>query len=472
VSIRIAMPLRTTSATFSDCKAEADGDTSGLTPQNDRPVPVLFGNANFQKKLIEIACSGSVRIVPGSSVPKLVSSGLCVSERSGNHLILRLNANHPAINEIRAVLADILRAPVAEACDGPTAFDEKSPLGHVYALPFRVALTVLQADTAIDLETLRRRLPDVWPGSVSEAVDRMRREGVLDDGNIVQLDPRVPASYRTLVLRLAALSTDRAFSPRKASGKRAHTHARALDGAARLFGPDARMRNLIALAVYGPMHYADLRRVTGAYHLHVEGEGDAPFGRGGVVRSWETEHGLAVALDESYPLARPLLQLLVRLANAYPPNPHVPAYARPDVPPPQAWHGERLALFGSAIPTKILLTLGNRGWTFEAICCETATSGRDKNSNKRVVTKKVVKRLEDEGVLSASRARGPGFGPRLLRIADDFPAREELIALIDAAIAAWPDLGQRVQAEFYALPAKTKEYFRRPGLWVDEHALD
>jgi len=35
-----------------------------------------------------------------------------------------------------------------------------------------------------------------------------------------------------------------------------------------------------------------------------------------------------------------------------------------------------------------------------------------------------------------------------------------------AARVAWPDLGGRVEAEFNALPAKTKEYFRRRGLWA------
>lgn len=125
-------------------------------------------------------------------------------------------------------------------------------------------------------------------------------------------------------------------------------------------------------------------------------------------------------------------------------------------------------MFGSHIPTQILLTLANRGWTFEAICCESASGGHDPNSNKRVVTKKAIRRLEDEGVLAGSRPRGPGFAPRLLRLAETCPAREELQALIEAAIVAWPDLGERVEAEFNAPPAKTKEYFRRRGLWSEK----
>ena len=90
---------------------------------------------------------------------------------------------------------------------------------------------------------------------------------------------------------------------------------------------------------------------------------------GGQVRVWETPEGTAVELDGAYPLALPLRRLLVRLAEVYP-LPHVPRIKRPDPPPPLAWAGDRLALFGSAYPTKILMRLAGRGWTFEAVCCE------------------------------------------------------------------------------------------------------
>jgi hypothetical protein len=78
----------------------------------------------------------------------------------------------------------------------------------------------------------------------------------------------------------------------------------------------------------------------------------------------------------------------------------------------------------------ILMSLAGRGWSFEAICCAVAT-GFD-----RVVVKMTIRRLEDESVLEGSRRRGPGFGPRLLRIVDAFPARDNLQALIDAIPAA------------------------------------
>ena len=73
--------------------------------------------------------------------------------------------------------------------------------------------------------------------------------------------------------------------------------------------------------------------------------------------------------------------------------------------------------------------------------------------------------LEDEGVLEGSRPRGPGFGPRLLRLAEGCPAREELEALIDSAATVWDDLGRRVRAAFDDdIPAKTKIYFGKRGL--------
>ena len=58
-----------------------------------------------------------------------------------------------------------------------------------------------------------------------------------------------------------------------------------------------------------------------------------------------------------------------------------------------------------SLPDEILMTLAGRAWTFEAVCCESHT--KDENSvNRRVLTKKVIRRLEAEGVLEGSRPRG------------------------------------------------------------------
>jgi hypothetical protein len=302
------------------------------------------------------------------------------------------------------------------------------------------------------------------PGDTISAIDRLVKNRVLDLGvGGYAFAPDVPLSLGALVLRLADVVGDERLKPSDAAGPRAFAFNQAADGAPRLFGTDARLRNLMVLAVKGPMLYADLRKITGAFHLHDEGPDNAPFGRGGQARVWDTPDGTAVELDGAYPLALPLRRLLVRLAEVYP-LPHLPTIKRPDPPSPQAWAGDRLALFGSPFPTRILMTLAGRGWTFEAICCE-SHSKDDGADNRRVLTKKVIRRLEAEGVLEGSRPRGPGFGPRLLRIADAFPAKAELQALIDAIPTAWPDLGDRIEAAFAAVPEKTKTYFRRRGLW-------
>ena len=469
------MPQRQNRATTPDRKAASNGNKSGLTTPNDRPLPLLFGDEKFQSALLEIARSGVSRRPKHDKPRRLVTSGICVAVRAGNEDLLYLNVDHPAIEEIRAVLRDLvgfLAEPVDE--HGGAQFDRVSPLGHMQPVPFRIALALAQADKPIDIETLRRRLPDIWPGSVSAATDRLSEHGVIEVGAGAKfaLARGVPASYRRLLLRLAEMVDDDRLKPSTASGPRATAFTNGNDGAPRLFGTDAAFRRLVALAVYGPMHYRDLRRITGAYHLHVEGEDEAPFGRGALVRTWNTPDGLAVALDESHPVHPALRRLLLRLAEAYPPAPHVPTLERPDVPPPQAWVGERLALFGSRFPTEVLLTLANRGWTFEAICAGQQTGKRDPSSNKRVLVKKTIRRLEEGGILTGNRPRGPGFGPRLLTIPEGFVAKEELYAVIEAAVTAWTDLGQRVEAEFNALPAKTKEYFRRRGLWADERPLD
>ncbi len=470
MSIRIAVPKSKISATSPARKGTANGHASGLTSQNIRPQPLLFGDEMFQEQLLDIARMGTIHLKPHGKMRRLVSSGLCVCERIPGADVIALNDGHPAINELRAVLAEMTGIHIDDhGHRGNPNFDRVSPLGHARPVAFRVTLVLYQAGSGVDEETMRRRLPDIWPCSVSETLDRLVRNRVLveGEGRVFTLALDVPQSFMQLVLRLAEIIGDPRLKPSDAGGRRATAYQQAPDGAPRLFGTDARLRNLMALAVHGPMLYRDLRRITGAYHLVEEEPDQAPFGRAALVRTWETEDGTALALDGEHPLALPLKRLLVRLAEIYPLPPHVPTYGRPDPPPPQAWDGDRLALFGSAIPTKILLTLGNRGWTFEAICCESASGSRDPNSNKRVVTKKVIRRLEAEGILVGNRPRGPGFGPRLLVIPEDFPAKDELYALIDAALVVWPDLADRIRHEFDALPAKTKEYFRRRGLWTE-----
>jgi hypothetical protein len=465
------MPKRPTSDTTPPTEADGRGPASGLTPTSLRPAPILFGSEKQQNLLIAIARDGSVPI-PQSGLAfhrGLVRTGICEVYGSRNRRqYLRLDPRFPAAAELDAVLGDLAGVTVHRARTGGGTVHPTTPLGHMGPIAFRVLLEIARSEVPIIEETIWRRIPEHWRNAVEVCTRKLVGLGVLDpgEGGTLCFAPGVPPSYRALVLAIAERIPQRRRDRLDDPAPRPWAFMPAADGAPRLFGTDARLRNLMILALHGPMLYNDLRKMNGANHLAPDDSRDfAPFGRGAVVRSWETPAGTAVALDPDHPCARPLRRLLVRLAEIYPPRACDPAYLKPDLPPRQPWNGDRLALFGSHIPTQILLTLANRGWTFEAICCESATSGRDPNSNKRMVTKKVIRRLEDERVLAGSRPRGPGFGPRLLRLADTCPAREDLQALIEAAVRAWPDLGERVEAEFAALPGKTKEYFRRRGLW-------
>jgi hypothetical protein len=77
-----------------------------------------------------------------------------------------------------------------------------------------------------------------------------------------------------------------------------------------------------------------------------------------------------------------------------------------------------------------LTSVGVHGWTFEALCCELAL-GHD-----RFNVKRSMHRLEDEGVLQGDRPRGPDFKVRVVTIADGFPAKAELEALLRAYVKA------------------------------------
>jgi hypothetical protein len=230
------------------------------------------------------------------------------------------------------------------------------------------------------------------------------------------------------------------------------------DGAPRLFGTDVRLRNLMALAKYGPLHLTDLRRITGAPRTESEAHGYAPFGRGGVVCFWKTNNGTAVMLNPKHPVAEPLRALLLKLTEIYPLSALVRRHPPPKPPKIPAWRGDKLALFGSPIPTTILLTISALGWTFEALCVATATGYHREN------VKKAMRRLEEEGVLCSDRKRRPGFDVRAVHLAEDFPAYDELRVLLDACIDVWPQFARSAHHALDQLTPKTKAHLRNRGL--------
>lgn len=216
----------------------------------------------------------------------------------------------------------------------------------------------------------------------------------------------------------------------------------------------------MALAIHGPMLLTELRTIIGTPHSRKETGKFAQFGRGGITRMWETQNGPAVMLDPDYPLHVPLRDLLIKMHEKFPLPVFVPRFQSPEAPPSQKWHGDRHALFGSIIPTTILTSIGVHGWTFEALCVKVCT-GHDRWNIKRS-----MQRLEAEGVIQGDRPRSPGFNTRVVTIADDFHAKAELEALIDAYVQQWPNVEKAVWSGFNSIEPRGKAHLRNRGLWL------
>jgi hypothetical protein len=223
---------------------------------------------------------------------------------------LALDPRHPAFDALCAVLRELSGCPGAVTrlphTLPPAAVEPLYALGH----QGRVAFRVLLAGEPVDVETLRRRLTDVWPASVTDNVELLVRDGVLTRrrGGDLYLAPGLPTALPRFVLQTAeafAALEPRLAERRSDRGSQLAAFVAADDGAPRLFGTDVRLRNLMALAKHGPLLRRELRRITGTGHLHVEGRDEAPFDRGALVRVWKTDLGPAVMLDRDHPLHLP-----------------------------------------------------------------------------------------------------------------------------------------------------------------------
>ena len=53
---------------------------------------------------------------------------------------------------------------------------------------------------------------------------------------------------------------------------------------------------------------------------------------------------------------------------------------------------------------------------------------------------------------------------RIVRVAENFPAREELVALLEAAVIAWPAYRNRVRIEMGQIHHKTRVILGKRGL--------
>lgn len=431
-------------------------------------VPVLFGDRDDQELLLRIFREGQCEGRRLSHVSSgLRRSGLVAEVLSGNGKVLILHSRHPAIHEIRELLGILNGGPgLAPRLTPPPAaehaVDPTRPLGHRCDLAFRVLLLLARASNTLSRGQLRRSIPDAFTQTLNHAIERLVRAQVVKaDHEAISIAPCVPALFLDLALTLGEILAPR--DPRlDASAPLARATTRSFrqneDGAPLLFGSDVRLRNLMALAKHGPLYVTELRGLTGVSGQTPESRYSAPFGRANVVRQWRDRHGIAVALDHALPVVLPLGRLLRKLEETYRLPRFVRTYPAPTQPRSREWTGDRYALFGGPIATSILTSIGGLGWTFEALCVALAT-GYD-----RVVVKKALRALEEQGILEGDRPRRPGFNVRRITVARAFEAHDELKNLLRAYVDAWPDVADKVRSAINNLPPRTREHLRRRNL--------
>jgi hypothetical protein len=443
-------------------------DPASLT-ETTRLMPVLFEQPKHQELLLEVARRGTVQVGgPNAYHKALVKAGILIEKRDppqSAHAVVTMNANYPALPELLTFLSDLAGEDFPLVQKAAPVHPER-PLGHKGPLPFRVFLTLAQASKPLTELTIRRRVNGEWAQRIKKCLDYLVADGALVEGEGGQYDfaPSVPESFKTLVLRLAEVIADPLFEKLEVSGPRPRAFEPAEDGAPLLFATDLRLRNFMALAVHGPLLYRELRRITGAQHLNDEGWRNAPFGRGGVVRTWETEEGQAVALDEAHPLYPPLLRLLLRMAELYPLPPFKPRFEAPVAPPPAPWVGDKQAFFGSPIRTSIMFSMGVYGWTFESLCCHIAGPRREN-------VKHSMRKIEAQGVIAGDRPRKSGANIRFMRIPPSFGARVELEELLTEGARIWGYDKTVNAALILNVTPKTKAHMVRRRMWPENLAL-
>lgn len=430
-----------------------------------RHAPVLFGTAKEQLTLKRILQEGKVP-APPDRPKRLISAGLVATIGKPYREFLILNPNHPAYNELRRTLSDLYVVTPARgfAAKKPTKIHPSRPLAHQGFMPFQIICELVKAGAPITIRDLEQRIPDAWPTSIGLNVERLRKDGVLlVREKSVLLAPSVPSSFARFVLKTARALKGASDAPSMGT-ERVSAFARPRDAAPLLFGTDIRLRTLMALAKYGAMNVSDLRRVLGGSTIRPESDNHAMFTRAGVVFEWRTEDGRCAALDPRFPAIRELKALLTAIEKRHSLRKIERRYAVPKLPRlSRRWDGDHRSLLGGPIATAVLLTIAANGWSFEALCVAYAV-GYD-----RVVTKKVVKRLEEQGLIAGDRRRRPGFNVRVLRLQPEFFAHAALERLLKAYVRHWPAIGAEVRSCLDRLPARTKAHLRRRGLLSQSH---
>lgn len=429
-------------------------------------TPLLFGHPTAQTYLLQVHANGSMPPLRSNDDPLFARVGLLrrFTDPDTGGVRLCLDSRHPAYEQIRETLQRLSgvegRDATAPCPDAPNSVHPESPLGHMGRHAFRILHRVALHAGPVKIERLRKEMAETWGDSIRDNLVRLARDGVLlERDGVVEFAPEVPAAFVRAVLAIGEKLGMPSDVPEEVESQPA-AFCRASDGMPLLFGTNRRARNLMAIAKYGPMYWRDVRPLVAGAQNKLEDRSVAPFGRGDVVRVWDTEYGPAVMIDPDYPLAESLVRLLLKMEQFWPVGAYKPSKPAPEPPPRREWRGDRFAVLGGPIKTQILATLGVLGWTFEALCCEVLKYDR-------VTVKNGIVRLEDERkdkILVGDRPRGPGMNVRTLTIRDDFPAKVELMEFLRAFVEVHADFGDRVRDKIDRLHPKTKAHMRKRGL--------
>lgn len=429
-------------------------------------TPLLFGHPTAQTYLLQVHANGSMPPLRSNDDPLFARIGLLrrFTDPGTGGVRHCLDSRHPAYEQIRETLRHLSGVEGWEATvprpEAPNSVHPESPLGHVGRHAFRVLYRVALHAGSVSVERLRKEMTETWGDSIHKNVARLVRDGILvERDGVVEFAPEVPPAFVRAVLIIGETLGMSTEVPEEVASQPT-AFCRAADGMPLLFGTNRRARNLMAIAKYGPMYWRDVRPLVAGAQNTLENRSVAPFGRGDIVRVWDTEYGPAVMIDPDYPLARPLSALLLRMEQFWPVRAYKPNKPAPEPPPRREWIGDRFAVLGGPIKTQILATIGVLGWTFEALCCEVLKYDR-------VTVKKSIVRLEDpkkDRILVGDRPRGPGMNVRTLAIRDDFPAKAELMEFLRGFVEVHADFGDRVRDKIDRLHPKTKAHLRKRGL--------
>lgn len=427
------------------------------------PPTLFFGKEGPQKLLCDAYVLG-VAHAEKNAAPALLSAGILRHTKVRQRMGFLLDSRHPAFKELCALLKEITGRKMGRLPAVPFGkrhrISPNVPIGIRGYKMFRVLVSILEHGP-LTRKDVGLSNSDLWSSGVTDAIRSLLSTGLIaEKRRLLSLAPTVPKAYLAFLRATwKHLKGTHKYFPALLERRMAPatTYGSAADGAPRIFGIDAQLRNLMALAKYGPMNMLDLRRLTGTSTF--ESRKSAPFGRRAVVIEWREEKKRAAMLDPNYPVAVALRRFLLKMEEHYPLPPFNRVYAKPKPPKHRRWRGDRLALFGSPIPTTILQSIAPMGWTFEALCVELATGFHREN------IKISMKRLEDEdGVLVGDRKRKPGFNVRVVTVSEKMPAYKEFMALLKACNKAWPEIGSGVRDAMNRLAPRTKEHLRRRGL--------